>query len=296
MRNTLKKAVATTAMALGLGLSTLANAADIKVGGKGFTEQLLLAEMTSQLLDANGFDVQKLEGMGTTVLRAAMENGQVDVYWEYTGTSLITFNKVEDTLNAEETYARVKELDADKGITWLDASAANNTYALAVRSDDARGLTTLSDLAAAYNAEGDKPKMGVNTEFPRRPDGLPGLETAYSFDVGRRDLSPMESGLVYSALKEGQVDVGLVFATDGRIAAFDFVVLEDDKGYFPNYALAPTVRTEVLEANPNLSTLLNSLSATLSDTVMQGLNAQVDVEKQTIEAVAEAYLKEQGLL
>jgi osmoprotectant transport system substrate-binding protein len=292
MRNTLKKVLTTSAVILGLATATTAD--EVKVGGKGFTEQLLLAEMTTRLLDSKGLDVKKLEGMGTTVLRAAMENGQVDVYWEYTGTSLITFNKVTDKLNAAETYARVKELDAAKGITWLNASAANNTYALAVRSGS--DINSLSDLAAAYNGEADKPNLGVNTEFPRRPDGLPGLKEAYGFDVSRADLSPMESGLVYSALKEGEVDVGLVFATDGRIAAFDFRVLEDDKEFFPNYALVPTVRTEVLDANPMIGEALNMLSATLSDTVMQGLNAQVDVEKKTIEDVAEEYLKSQGLI
>jgi osmoprotectant transport system substrate-binding protein len=292
MRNTLKKVLTTSAVILGLATATTAD--EVKVGGKGFTEQLLLAEMTTRLLDSKGLDVKKLEGMGTTVLRAAMENGQVDVYWEYTGTSLITFNKVTDKLNAAETYARVKELDAAKGITWLNASAANNTYALAVRSGS--DINSLSDLAAAYNGEADKPNLGVNTEFPRRPDGLPGLKEAYGFDVSRADLSPMESGLVYSALKEGEVDVGLVFATDGRIAAFDFRVLEDDKEFFPNYALVPTVRTEVLDANPMIGEALNMLSATLSATVMQGLNAQVDVEKKTIEDVAEEYLKSQGLI
>jgi osmoprotectant transport system substrate-binding protein len=291
-----KRIQSTLATATLMAAFALPVAADtIKVGGKNFTEQLLMAEMTSQLLSANGFDVEKLDGMGTSVLRSAQENGQVDVYWEYTGTSLITFNKVEEKLDAAATYAKVKELDADVGITWLDASSANNTYALAVRASDDKGLNTLSDLAAAYNGDA-KPVMGVNIEFPKRPDGLPGLQDAYGFDVKRSSLSPMDSGLVYSALKEGKVDVGLVFATDGRIAAFDFKVLEDDKGYFPAYALAPTVRTEVLEANPELGDLLNELSSKLSDSVMQSLNAQVDVDKKTIEDVSESFLKEQGLI
>ena len=285
------------AAAAGLGLAASAHAQTIVVGGKNFTEQLLLAEMTTQLLEANGFDVDKRDGMGSQVVRDAQVNGQVDVYWEYTGTSLVTYNKVSDPMDADATYMKVKELDAEVGLTWLDASNANNTYALAVRSgdEDTADLATLSDLAAAYN--GDRGLiMAVNAEFPGRPDGLPGLEEAYGFETTRADLRSMESGLTYQALRDNEVDIGLVFATDGRIAAFDFRVLEDDRGFFPNYAIAPVVRTETLEANPGLAEPLNALAAQLSDEVMQRLNAEVDVDKVSIEDVAGGFLSEIGLL
>lgn len=290
------KKLLSAAAVIALSLGTVsAKAEEIAVGGKNFTEQLLMAEMTTRLLTENGLEAKKVDGMGTTVLRKAQENGQVDVYWEYTGTSLVTFNKIKDRLGADETYAKVKELDAKKGVVWLNASKANNTYALAVRKKDNNGIKSLSDLAASYE-KGGKLKMGVNAEFPKRKDGLLGLQKQYGFRAGRANLVPMQSGLIYQALKEGQVDVGLVFATDGRIAAFGFEVLKDDKGFFPNYALAPTVRKETLDANPKLADLLNSLSAKLDDNIMQGLNAKVDVEKQTIENVAENFLKEQGLI
>jgi osmoprotectant transport system substrate-binding protein len=281
----------------GISLAASAHAATIVVGGKNFTEQLLLAEMTAQLLKAKGFDVDKRDGMGSQVVRDAQVNGQVDVYWEYTGTSLVTYNKVKERMNAAGTYRKVKELDAGKGLTWLDASSANNTYALAVRASDAKtdGLKTLSDLAKAYNGKKGL-IMAVNAEFPKRPDGLPGLEKAYGFKTTRADLKAMDSGLTYQALKEDQVDVALVFATDGRIKAFSFRVLGDDKGFFPNYALAPVVRTKTLKANPKLAEPLNALSAKLSDDVLQKLNAEVDVEKKPVEAVATAFLKSAGLI
>ncbi|WP_282095321.1 glycine betaine ABC transporter substrate-binding protein [Epibacterium ulvae] len=289
------KSIAKAAVAATAVLAGAAQAADLKVGGKGFTEQLLIAEITTQYLESKGHSVEKIDGMGTSVVRAALENGQVDLYWEYTGTSLITFNKVEEKLDREATYAKVKELDAEKGITWLTPSAANNTYALAVRESDDKGLSSLSDLAAAYN-EGKKVNLGVNAEFPKRSDGLPGLEKAYGFDIGRRDITPMQGGLIYQALNEGEIDAGLVFATDGRIAAFGFKVLADDKGFFPDYALTPTVRTEVLEANPELSEQLNALSTLITDDLMRSLNARVDVEKITIEDVATEFLTAQGLI
>ena len=106
----------------------------------------------------------------------------------------------------------------------------------------------------------------------------------------------MDTGLVYQALKDHQVDVGLVFATDGRVPAFNFVILKDDKGYFPNYALTPVVRKQVLDANPKLAEYLNALSAKLDDATMARLNASVDVDKKTVEDVAKTFLKEQGLV
>jgi osmoprotectant transport system substrate-binding protein len=106
----------------------------------------------------------------------------------------------------------------------------------------------------------------------------------------------MDTGLVYQALKEKQVDVGLVFATDGRIPAFNFVVLKDDKGYFPSYALTPVVRKQWLDANPKAADALNALSAKLDEATMAKLNASVDVDKKTVEAVAQGFLKEQGLI
>jgi len=268
----------------------------IVVGGKNFTEQLLLAEVTTQLLKKKGFEVEKRDGLGSQVLRDAQVNGQVDLYWEYTGTSLVTYNKVKERLSAKETYDRVKELDAKIGIIWLQPSTANNTYALAVRSDDAKtaGIKTLSDLAGVFNAR--KPvSIAIDAEFSGRPDGLPGLQSTYGFKAGRANLKSMDAGLTYPALRDGQVDVALVFATDGRIQAFNFRVLGDDKEFFPNYAAVPVVRTEVLKANPALEEALNALSGKLSDPVLQKLNAKVDVDKTPIEEVARQFLSENGL-
>ncbi len=270
----------------------------IVIGSKGFTEQLLMAEMTSQLLAANGFKPDKRTGMGSAVLRQAMESAQIDVCWEYTGTSLIAYNKITDRMSAADTYNKVKELDAKKGIVWLDPSKANNTYALAVRKKDSpatAGITTLSQLAAAINA-GKGITVAVNAEFPGRPDGLPGLEQQYGFKWPIADIRRMDTGLTYQALRDKQVDVALVFETDGRIVAFDFQVLGDDKNFFPPYALTPNVRREVLDKNPKLAELLNRLSAKLDDPTMAGLNAQVDVDKKTVEEVAADFLRGQKLI
>lgn len=285
-----------------LGAALLANqaafaATKVVVGGKDFTEQLLTAELTAQLLTAKGYDVDKRTGLGSAALRQAQESGQIDVYWEYTGTSLITYNKVTEKLDPDATFQKVKELDAKKGLVWLGPSKANDTYALAMRKEDAdaAGLKTLSDLAAKVNG-GAVEKLACNAEFYARPDGLAPMEKAYGFKFGRDNIVRMDSGLVYQSLRDKQVQVALVFATDGRIPAFDFVVLKDDKQYFPNYALAPVVRTAVLDANPQLAAPLNALAAALDDAAMARMNAAVDVDKKTIESVATDFLKAQKLM
>jgi osmoprotectant transport system substrate-binding protein len=284
------------AVALTLGAHT-ASAQTIVVGGKNFTEQQLMAEMTTQLLKAKGFTVDKRAGLGTAALRAAQEAGQIDVYWEYTGTSLITFNKITDKMDAAATYAKVKELDAAKGLVWLNPSKANNTYALAMRQKDAadKGIKSISDLAAKEKA-GAKLKFASNAEFYARPDGLKPLQEKYGFEFGRDNIVRMDTGLVYQALRDSQVEVGVVFATDGRIPAFNFVVLQDDKGYFPTYAMTPVIRKETLDKNPKLADALNALSSKLDDAIMAKLNATVDVEKKTVEQVSTDFLKSSGLI
>ncbi|MBF7054847.1 glycine betaine ABC transporter substrate-binding protein [Halomonas sp. KAO] len=292
------KRLMTTLTGLALaGAMTTAGAAEITVGGKNFTEQQILSSMTTQYLEGLGYDVDTRAGMGSAVLRQAQENGQIDLYWEYTGTSLINYNDVTESLSPEESYQRVKELDAEKGLVWLEPSEANNTYALAMRAESVEetGIDSLSKLAQAIN-DGESLTFALNAEFYAREDGWRPLQQAYDFRVSRGDVKRMDSGLVYPALRDGEVDVGLVFATDGRIPAFDFRVLEDDQGFFPAYALTPVVRQETLDELPELESQMNALSSLLDDATMAELNARVDVERETIEDVAHSFLEENELL
>jgi osmoprotectant transport system substrate-binding protein len=298
LKDVFKKISFVTMMLITAFTVQTALAATIVVGGKGFTEQLLLAEITGQYLTAQGYDVELKTGMGTSLVRGALENKQVDMYWAYTGTAFLNFHKNKFANQpAEQIYEAVKAKDAQTGIVWLNASAANNTYALAVRQADAesKGLQSLEDLAAKLNA-GDKLKLGCNIEFYKRDDGLKPLQKAYGFKFPRSAVKRMETGLVYKALKDGDVDVGLVFATDGRIPAFNFRVLKDTKNYFPAYAITPTVRKETLDANPDLAGQLNMLSGLIDDATMSALNAQVDVDKKSVTDVARGFLKANGLL
>ena len=286
---------------LGAAMTTLACTTqaddELTVGGKNFTEQLILASMTSQYLEAWGYEVEERSGMGTSVLRKAQESGQIDLYWEYTGTSLISYNGVEEKLDPQETYDRVKQLDAEKGLVWLEPSDANNTYALAMREDQAEtlGITSLSDLAEVIN-NGEALVLASNATFYSRDDGLRPMQERYGFEFGRRNVKRMDQGLTLPSLDQGEVDVAMTTATNGRIPALDLTVLEDDRQFFPNYALAPVVRQDTLDEHPELAAQLNILSGLLDDATMARLNAQVDVERETVEDVAAQFLEDQRLL
>src|SRR6266568_8792107 len=285
----------------GIALSLLCGGAvaqTIVVGGKAFTEQQIMTAMTVAALKAKGFAPDRKAGMGSAAVRAALENGQIDVYWEYTGTALTVYNKINDKFaSAEEAYKKIKEVDGAKGIVWLNMSSVNNTYAFAMNRDDAqkRGIVTMSDYAKAVKS-GAKLTFASNAEFYARPDGLPGWQTAYGFELDRDNVKRMDTGLTYTALKERQVDSAVVFATDGRIPAFNFVVLKDDKNYAAPYNMTPVVRKEVLDKNPKLADALNALSAKLNNDNMAKLNASVDVDKKTVEEATSGFLKEQGLI
>jgi len=279
-------------------LASAVTAQTIVVGGKAFTEQQIMTAMTVALLKAKGFTPDRKAGMGSAAVRSALENGQIDVYWEYTGTALAVFNKITDKFDsADAAYKRIKEVDGAKGIVWLNMSPANNTYAFAMNADDAkkRGIVTMSDYAKAVKAD-PKLTFASNAEFYSRPDGLPGWQQTYGFEINRDNVKRMDTGLVYQALKDRQVDSGVVFATDGRIPAFNFVVIKDDKNYAPPYNMTPVVRKEIADKNPKLVEALNVLAAKLNNETMARLNASVDVDKKTPEEVAEAFLKQNGLI
>ena len=270
----------------------------IVVGAKEFTEQLLVAEMTSQLLRARGFSAHKGTGFATTGVRTLQESGIIDLYWEYTGTSLVEFNQVKEKLSPQEAYERVKALDGQRGLVWLTPSKVNNTYAFAMRRKDAaaRGISSLSQLAEKVR-RGEEIRVAATVEFVSRLDGLRPLQRAYGFEFTLGNVVGMDPAAVYSLLRrESELDVGVVFATDGRIAAFDLVVLSDDQAFFPSYLMAPVIRQSTLERHPELRVILEMLSAQLDNPTMAALNAAVDLQGRKLEDVASGFLQDRALV
>ena len=297
-----KYALCALAMGLALFGTAPAQAQNLVIGGKNFTEQLLLSDMTAQYLRAKGYDTELKNGLGTTLMRSALESGQLDIVWDYTGTALIVYNHIEDKLDPEQIYQKVKALDAPRGLTWLNESGLNNTYAFAMprKLAEQYGIHTLQDLADRINADdrdGGKPHlMGVDYEFASRPDGLGPMQALYGFKLDRSEVKQMDPGLVYTALKNEQLFVGLTYASDGRIKGFDLQLLEDDKGYFAAYKATPLVRQDILEKNPQLAAQLNELAAKIDTATMTELNKRVDIDQEPVAKVAADFLKQAGLI
>ena len=284
-------------------LTASAHAAPLVVATKSFTEQHILSALTVQYLQKKGFQVQPQTNIATVISRNAMINKQVDMTWEYTGTSLIIFNHINKRMSAQETYDTVKRLDAKHGLVWLNPANMNNTYAFAMQRKraEAEHITTMSQMVAKIEAIREtNPKknwlLGLDLEFAGRSDGMKPLQQAYGMELDRPQIRQMDPGLVYNAIRDGFVDAGLVYTTDGRLKGFDLKTLEDDKGFFPSYAVTPVVRKDTLEANPGLEEALNTLSGLLNNEVIISLNAKVDIDHQTPQQVARDFLREKGLL
>lgn len=292
------------ALLLGLGLlfSSVAQAADkplLRIGARVFTEQTVLSEITAQYLRSKNYDVQITGGLGSNLARSAQESGQLDLLWEYTGVSLVAYNHIDEKLDSEQTYARVKEVDAKKGLIWLSPSRFNNTYALALPkkiADQYPQVNTMSDLTQVLKDEAKEGHVvALDTEFANRSDGLIGMVKHYDMNLGRENIRQMDAGLVYTALRNGQVFAGLVYTTDGRLNAFKLKVLQDDKHYFPDYTAAPVIRKAYLDAHPDIATLLKPLADLLDTQTMIELNARVDVGHESPAAVAADFLRQHPL-
>jgi len=278
-------------------------AAPLTLASKNFTEQRILSAITVQYLRAKGFQVEPKTNLATVITRNAMINKQIDMTWEYTGTSLIIFNHINKRMSPQETYDTVKKLDAKLGLVWLQPADMNNTYAFAMqrRRAEKAQIRTMSQLVAQVEqVRKTAPKhnwlLGLDLEFAGRSDGLKPMQALYDMPLDRPQIRQMDPGLVYNAIRDGFVDAGLVYTTDGRVKGFDLQVLEDDKGYFPSYAVTPVVRADVLQNTPGLEAALNTLSKQFNNQVITELNAKVDIDYQTPQQVADAFLKQRGLI
>ena len=266
----------------------------VVVGSKDFAEQYILAEMYAQVLEDAGFTVERKLGLaGTPVAQAALISGEIDLYPEYTGTGLLAVLKEEVRSDPKEVYDIVAAGYLEQfDLVWLNAAPMNNTQALAVRrADYEAGLQTISDLVAQA---GDLVMVGP-AEFPEREDGLPGIAANYG-EFELKDYKAVDKGLRYQAIQDGQADVVVAFGTDGEIAAFDLVVLQDDKGMFPPYQVTPVIRKEVLDKYPEIEEKLNAISALISGEVMQSLNYEVTGNGREAADVANEWLLANGLL
>ncbi|MFW5694724.1 MAG: ABC transporter substrate-binding protein [Alkalispirochaeta sp.] len=277
----------------------------VTVASKIDTEGSLLGYMMLIVLEADGFEVNNQVEFGPTdVIRRAITSDEIDLYPEYTGNGAFFFDEAEsDTWNDSDAgYERVKQLDMEENdLVWLTPADANNTWAIAVRSELAEeGVTTLGDIADWMDG-GNEFKLAASEEFVSRPDVLPAFEEEYGFELEQEDLLIFSGGntattMQAAARNQEGVNAAMAYGTDGQLAALDLQVLDDTAGVQPVYRPAPVIRAEVLEEYPEIEELLQPIFESFDREVLQTLNAAIAVEGRSAEVVAREYLEDNGFL
>jgi len=268
----------------------------VVIASKPMTEQYILAEMMSQLIEANtDIKVEKKLGIGggTANIQPAMEKGEIDIYPEYTGTGWLFVLKKDLISDPNKLYEEVKKEYMNKyKIKWLGLYGFNDTYALAIKKTtaDKLNINTYSDLVT----KGSNLKFGAEYDFYEREDGYKGLQKTYGFNF--KDKTELDIGLKYEAINSDKVDVINAFSTDSLLKKFDLKVLEDDKNFFPSYFASTLVREETLKKYPELENVLNKLEGKISNDEMIQMNYEVEKEKKDPKEVAKEFLKSKGLL
>ncbi len=270
------------------------------VGAKTFTEQYILGSMLSTLLQKSGHTVKEKRNLRTPLLRKALETGDVDIYWEYTGTAYRNFFSGKDkkiATNANLLHETVKRLDQANGIVWLAKASVNNAWVFIAPQSfvEQHRLNTIQDLQGLVTRT-EPIVFGLGNDFTKRTDGLKELEKQYGFSVPKNSIQFVPHSSVYGALNRGQVHIGLGYATDPQIKKFRLIALKDNRAFFPKYNPAPVLRLETVQRFPHLVSLVQNLVPHLNNQEMIELNYQVDILEKSVEQVVAAWLQEKGLL
>ncbi|MHA5049849.1 glycine betaine ABC transporter substrate-binding protein [Streptomyces sp. SD15] len=274
--------------------------ADLTVASKEFTEQLILGAMMGIAFEAAGANVLDRTGIqGSIGAREALKSGDVDGMYEYTGTAWITYlGNSKPIPDPQRQWQAVHDADLKNGITWLPPATLNNTYALAMNQANFKKYrtTTLSGVAALSKSDPGAVTVCVESEFANRADGLPGMQKAYGMHLPAKNITQMDTGIIYTQVAKGSCTYGEVFTTDGRIKSMNLVVMADDKKFFPNYNAAPAINSKALEKYPAIAEVLDPITKKLNNTVAQELNAKVDVDGEDPHQVALDWLKQEGFV
>jgi len=272
----------------------------IVVGAKDFTEQYVLGNLMTVLLQENGFQVDEKFGTAAAVTRAGLITGQIDLMPDYTGTAQAVYFKYPEKINDPvKLYEMVKKDDLEQNnMIWLGRTSFNNTYALAIKKDmvDSMG-TSISSLSEYVNKDPQKVLFAVNHNFyEREKDGIFAMAEYYGMNVLRKNVKAMDTGLTYDAIDRSQVNVAMVFGTDAKLRKFDLLVLEDDKNFFPIYNVSIVVNKDVLDKYPEIEEILLPITQLIDTDTMINLNYEVDGKGKPARMVAEEFLKEKGLI
>jgi osmoprotectant transport system substrate-binding protein len=262
----------------------------VRVASKNFSEQLILGEIVAEHLEnrLHGHVSRKLDLGGTLLTQQAMVAGDIDVYPEYTGTALTAVLKEKPLRDPTQVLAAVRQGYAQWHLEWLDALGFENTFAMAVRSEDG-GPSTLTNASRSRSW-----KLGAGYEFAHREDGLPGLMKTYGLRLAG-PVKTMDLGLIYQALSKRQVDMVAGNSTDGMLSVLPITVLADDRHYFPPYECALVVREEAERQFPALRPALLELSGRITSETMRRLNYELDGKHRPAREIARNFLRSVGL-
>jgi len=265
------------------------------IGAKNFTEQVVLGELLAQEIESkSNLKVERRFYLaGSYICQQALVSGRIDAYVEYTGTALTAILKQPVDRNPQRVFDTVRSLYASRyHVVVAPPLGFENTFAMVIRGDDARNLhlATLSQ-AARYTPQW---RLGVGYEFEQRPDGLPGLSSAYGLHFAAPPRT-MDLGLLYRALNAHQVDMIAANSTDGPIQAFGLTALEDDRHYFPPYQAVPLVREEALQRWPQIQIALNALAGKITADDMRDLNEAIDGQHRDPAEVVREFRLRKGI-
>jgi osmoprotectant transport system permease protein len=265
--------------------SSSSAAKPLRIGTKNFAEQFVLGELLAQYLEANGIAVERpLPGFQSTeLIHGALAAGDIDLYVEYLGTAQQSILKLTPTAGVDPMDQVREAYEQRFHLAWLRPLGFSNTYALITRTEIASGAVTVSDFAPRASGL----HLGVNSEFIERPDGFAALEKTYGLHFAR--VETLDVGLLYPALRGGQVDAIVGFSTDGQLAQPGLVALRDDRGAFPRYDAVPVVSDAALRAHPGLPALLDNLAGAFDEATMRQLNAEVQLQGRAPADVARDY-------
>ncbi|MDN6321462.1 MAG: ABC transporter substrate-binding protein [Halomonas sp.] len=282
-----------------ISLSLVSANEPVVVSSKIDTEGSVLGELIIQTLERHDIATEnRLQLGGTSVVRSAIEAGEIDLYPEYTGNGAFFFDMTDSSVwnNADEAYETVRERDAEQGLVWLQPASANNTWAMSIREDVAEehGLVSLEDLAVYLEDDGEF-KFAASAEFVESAQALPAFQQAYGFELSDDQLLVLSGGNTAATMRAAAqqtsgVNGAMTYGTDGGLTALGLVVLEDTKGVQPVYQPAPVVRESVLETYPEMEALLNEVFTTLDSVTLQTLNTDVAVNGLSPSQVASDYL------
>ncbi|MEZ5647647.1 MAG: glycine betaine ABC transporter substrate-binding protein [Alphaproteobacteria bacterium] len=272
----------------------------IMIGGRDTLEEQLLTTLTIQLLNQAGIPTQHVPGLDTLTLRRRLEEGTIDLYWEFTWVGLSVHNGVQERLKSYETYDAVTALDSRRGIVWLDPARVNLAPTLGVRRElvEATGVTGISDLAEIVAKITLHPlTIAIADNFRAdAKDGFIALQRAYGFKWPSDAVLALGNRSVYDVLRLKQADVGIVQRTKPYIITYNLVALEDEREFFLPYVLAPVMRQSLAQEQLLLIEKLNALAKLIDDRSMRQLSAAIDGKENSMNEVTENFLKTTGLI